>query len=330
MGAFFAQMKAKNSLFLLSAATLSLFAASCSAQEKTIAIVQLMTHTSLNEINTAITKTIDDAKLQGYKIAQYNPEGDSTLLSQTMAQLNQSADIVVAITTPVAQSAYNKLSEQKPIVFAACSDPIGAGLVSNLEKPGGNVTGTSDAIQVDTILDKAREVDPDLDTLGFIYNPTEANSVTNKAKIEAYCAGNGITVESATISNSGEMSEVANVLCNKVDAIFVTDDNTVASAMAPLSAAARKAKIPTYTGADSMVKDGGMFCLGINYTELGKKTGEMVLDIAKGKSAGDIPVKVFDEDLNGYLNLDYVEEIGITIPDSILNDPLLITLRDKA
>ena len=65
-------------------------------------------------------------------------------------------------------------------------------------------------------------------------------------------------------------------------------------------------------------------------SELGKKTGEMVLDIAKGKSAGDIPVKVFDEDLNGYLNLDYVEEIGITIPDSILNDPLLITLRDKA
>ena len=322
-----AHMKAKNSLFLLSAATLSLFAASCSAQAKTIAIVQLMTHTSLNEINTAITKTIDDAKLQGYKIAQYNPEGDSTLLSQTMAQLNQSADIVVAITTPVAQSAYNKLSEQKPIVFAACSDPIGAGLVSNLEKPGGNVTGTSDAIQVASILDKALLIDPELDELGFIYNPAEANSVSNKAKTEAYCEEKGIALRSVSISSAGEMKEIAASLISRVDAIFVTDDNTVASAMTVLGETCREAGKPCYVGADSMVKDGGMFSIGINYTTLGTQTASMALDILGGKKVSEVPVKVFNDNLNLYLNVDYAEEAGITIPDSILNDPMLKEIR---
>ena len=301
---------------------------SCGPKEKTIAIVQLLTHTSLNEINAAVTKTIEDAKLSGYRITQSNPEGDMSLLSQTMAQLSDTADIVVAITTPVAQAAYNRFSTTKPIVFAACSDPIGAGLVTTLEKPGGNITGTSDAIQVKSILDKAVLIDPGLAKLGFIYNPVEANSVSNKAKIEEYCSENGIELISSTISSAGEMSEVASVLASKVDAIFVTDDNTVASAMTPLSDATRKAKIPCYTGVESMVRDGGMYCLGINYEELGKKTGEMVLSIINGTKAGDIPVKVFDENLHGYLNMAYVQDTGIEIPDSIMNDPLLIKIEE--
>ena len=320
-------MKHTRSFFLLSALALASLSA-CGPKEKTIAIVQLMTHTSLNEINAAVTKTINDAKLSGYRIVQSNPEADMSLLSQSIAQFSETADILVAITTPVAQAAFNKMPSSKPIVFAACSDPVGAGLVTNLEKPGGNITGTSDAIQVESILDKALLIDPELDQLGFIYNPAEANSVSNKAKIEKYCEDNDIQLISSTIASSGEMSEVANVLCSKVDAIFVTDDNTVASAMTPLSDAARKARIPCYTGVDSMVRDGGMFCLGINYDELGKKTGEMVISIANGTNPGDIPVKIFNENLHLYLNTDYVDDIGITIPDAILNDPLLVRIRD--
>ena len=175
-------MKNCRPLLLLSAILLTALP-SCSSSEKSIAIVQLMTHTSLNEINAAIVETVKASLPSGYKITQHNPEADMTLLSQTMAQLDSTAEIVVAITTPVAQAAANRLKEDKPIVFAACSDPIGAGLVRNLDKPGANITGTSDAIQVENILDKALLIDPDLDQLGFIYNPAEANSVTNKKKI---------------------------------------------------------------------------------------------------------------------------------------------------
>ncbi len=314
-------------------ALLSAFAiaslASCGNNQKTIAIVQLLTHTSLNEINEAVVATLNGSdvyKNSGYRIVQENPEGDMSLLSQTMAKLSETADIVVAIATPVAQAAYNKLPSDKSIVFAACSDPIGSGLVSNLEKPGENITGTSDAIQVESILDKAMLIDPDLDTLGFIYNPVEANSVANKTKIEYYCKANNIELISSTISSAGEMSEVANVLASKVDAIFVTDDNTVASAMTPLSNATKKAGIPCYTGVESMVRDGGMYCLGINYSELGKKTGEMVLDVLSGTKAGDIPVKIFDDNLNSYLNMDYISEAGIEIPSLIMEDPMLIKI----
>ncbi|MCR5079112.1 MAG: ABC transporter substrate-binding protein [Bacilli bacterium] len=321
-------MKKIRILAVLSAFALASLA-SCGGNQKTIAIVQLMTHTSLDEINEAIVKTLEGSDVyrnSGYSLVQENPEGDMSILSQTMAKLNETADIVVAIATPVAQTAYNKLSSDKSIVFAACSDPIGSGIVRNLEKPGENITGTSDAIQVKSIIDKALLIDPDLDELGFIYNPMEANSVANKVKIEDYCKEKNISLISSMISNSKEMSEVANVLSNKVDAIFVTDDNTVASSMPSLVAATKKAGIPCYTGVESMVRDGGMYCLGINYGELGKKTGEMVLDILSGTKAGDIPVKIFDDNLNSYLNIDYINETGIKIPSSIMDDPYLVKI----
>ena len=165
--------------------------------------------------------------------------------------------------------------------------------------------------------------------LGFIYNPSEDNSVSNKAKIEAYCKEKNIEVVSSTIQNAGEMSEVASVLVNKVEAMFVTDDNTVASAMSVLSSICREKKIPCYTGADSEVKDGGMLCVGINYKLLGETTADMVISILEGVKIKDIPVKVFKDNLKTYLNTSYIEETNISIPSSILNDPNLVKITDN-
>lgn len=304
---------------------------SCGSNKKEIAIVQFGTHTSLDEINQAITNKL---ALEGYdsgeyKISQYNANFSSDTASQIMQTLKNKADVVVAIATPVAQAAYNTLSNDTPIVFAAVSDPKAANLVNNIETPEDNITGTSDAIQIDLIIDKALEINPNLKKIGFVYNPNEDNSVSNLQKIQNYCNTKNIEVKTSTIQNAGEMSEVANVLIKDVDAILVTDDNTVASSMSVLADICRTAKKPCYTGADSMVKDGGMLCVGINYTTLGEYTASMVIDILNGKEIKDIPVKIFDSNLKIYLNEDYISQTNITIPNSILNDENLVKIKDN-
>ncbi len=307
--------------------------ASCggnSSTTKDIAIVQLGTHTSLNEINDAIVERLAEKGFDkgDYKITQHNAEFDLSVASQIIATIKDKASIVIPIATPVAQAAYNGLKETTPIVFAAVSDPVGAELLKDADHPDSNITGTSDAIQVSSILDKARTIDPELDELGFIYNASEANSVTNFEKVKAYCTENSITLKTRNISASGEMKEIAGTLIGQVDAIFVSDDNTVAAGMTALADACRDAKKPCYTGADSMVKDGGMLCLGCNYTDLGHETAEMAMKVLNGTSIADIPVKTFKDNLSLYLNVDYIRETGITLPDSVLKDPNLVEYHD--
>ena len=152
---------------------------------------------------------------------------------------------------------------QIPVVFAAVSDPIGAGLVTDLNKPDKNITGTSDEIQVDLILEKALQINPSLKRLGVIYNKGEANSVTNINKAKEFASKNNIQIIEATITSVNEVQSAIQVLTTKCDAIFAPNDNTVASAMNVVGNACVKAKIPLYVGADSMVLDGGFLSVGI-------------------------------------------------------------------
>ncbi len=318
----------KRVLGLLAIIVLLFTLASCQKDKVEIAIVQLGTHTSLDEINQAITSKLEDNGYNegDYEITQHNANFSNDTANQIMQILKNRADVVVAIATSVAQAAYNVMPSDTPIVFAAVSDPVAAGLMTDVSSPNENVTGTSDEIQIDLIIDKALEIDPDLKKLGFIYNPNEDNSVSNKNKIEAYCQTKNIEFVARTIQSAGEMSEVANVLVSNVDAVLVTDDNTVASAMSVLGDICVEAKKPCYTGADSLVKDGGMLCVGINYQTLGEYTADMVIEILNGKAISEIPVKVFNDNLKIYLNEDFVKNAEIVIPNSILEDENLVKI----
>ncbi len=125
-----------------------------------------------------------------------------------------------------------------------------------------------------------------------------------------------------------ELQSSASVLAEKVDAMFSPNDNTVASGMAALSKIALDAGIPYYVGADSMVQDGGFATVGINYEELGRETANMVDEILKGKKAGDIPVKVFKDGLNIYVNKAYMDQLKVTLPEAIQNDDNLIMVGE--
>ena len=285
-----------------------------------IGIVQIVEHPSLNTIRESC---IQEMEKQGFKngekivIDYQNAQGDQTNL-KTICQkfVNNKYDLIIAIATPSAQAAVGETKEI-PVVFSACTDPLGSGLVSSLEKPGGNVTGTSDAVSAQKIMELAKRITPNVKTIGALYTSSETNSVSVIKNLKEYAAQNGLTVVEATVTNSSEVQQAVNSLVGKADAIFSPIDNTVASAMPLVAQVANKAKIPVYVGADSMVKDGGLATFGINYTILGQETAKMAVEILNGKKAGDIPVKTMS-DMDIYVNKDTAAAIGVTIPDDVI------------
>lgn len=274
-------------------------------QSYTIGLAQLVDHTSLNTIRDAI---IDEFEVLGYKdgdnitIDYQNAANQISNLDTIMASYaSEGADAIIAIATPTAQAAQN-YSEDIPVIFSAVSDPVNAGLVVTMEEPGGNLTGTSDEVQVDQIIDLMLKLTPDVKTVGVFYNAGEANSVSNIKRFKEYAESKGLTVIEKTGTDLTTMQQAATVLCQDADAIFSPNDNTVASGMAALSQIAIDAGVPYYVGADSMVKDGGFATCGIDYEELGRETARMTLEILEGKNPGELPVKVFKDDLNVYIN----------------------------
>ncbi|MBQ2887363.1 MAG: ABC transporter substrate-binding protein, partial [Firmicutes bacterium] len=167
---------------------------------------------------------------------------------------------------------------------------------SNLDAPDGNVTGVSDYIDVAAIFNLANELTPEVKSYGFIYNMGEVNSVSVIEDAKAYLDAQGIPYTEAFVTNIGEVTTAAQSLVGKVDAFFLPIDNTVASAMSNVADIAIKNNIPVYVAADSMVHDGGLATAGVNYTQLGKQTAQMLIRILiNGEAIADNPVEVLTE-----------------------------------
>lgn len=297
---------------------------------KKIAIIQLVEHTSLNTIKEAFDKQMNELGYEEGKNVEYifkNAQGDNNTAASIIQDFkSEDPDVVMAIATPVAQAAAT-LAKETPVVFAAVSDPVDAKLTTSLDKPDKNITGTSDEIQVELILEKALLINPKLKKLGVIYNKGEANSVTNIKKAKTFADKKGIKLVEATVTGVNEVQSAINVLTSQCDAIFAPNDNTIASAMNVVGTACTKAKVPLYVGADSMVQDGGFLSVGINYDNLGKETANMVDQVLKGTAVKDIPVKVFKDNLNIYVNEKVYQKLGITLPDEINNDKALNLMK---
>lgn len=291
-----------------------------SAAQKKIGIIQIVEHPSLNTIRESI---IEELAAKGYKdgenitIDYQNAQNDQSNL-KTIAKkfVNNKYDLIIAIATPSAQAVVSE-TKDIPIIFSAATDPVGSGLVKDMNNPGANVTGTSDRVSAEKIMELAKRITPKITTIGALYNTSETNSVSVIENLNEYAKKNNMTVVNATVTNSSEVQQAVNSLVGKVDAIFSPIDNTIASAMPIVTQTANKAKLPVYVGADSMVKDGGLATYGINYTILGKETADMAAEVLNGKKAGDIPVKTMSE-MDIYLNKNTAKAIGISFPEDVL------------
>lgn len=288
--------------------------------KKKIGIIQIVEHPSLNEIRESVITQLKD---KGFKdgenitIDYQNAQNDQSNL-KAIAQkfVNGKYDLIIAIATPSAQAVVSQ-TKDIPILFASVIDPIGAGIISNFEKPGGNVSGTSNAVAADIVMEMANLITPNIKTIGTIYNPSESNAAFVIKSLKEYTTKNNITLIEAPVTGSSEVQQAANSLVGKVDAIFIPNDNTVATAMLSVSQIAIKAKLPVYVTADSLVRDGGLATNGINYTTLGKETADMAVEVLNGKKIGDIPARTMSK-MSIYLNKDTAKAIGVDFPEDIV------------
>ena len=285
-----------------------------------VGILQLMEHPSLNTIRESIIAGLAD---EGYtdgenlEIDYKNGQNDMTNM-KTIAQafVADKCDVIVAIATPAAQAVLSETTEI-PIIFAAVTDPVDAELVDSLENPGGNVSGTSDEVSAEAIMELAKQITPGFKTIGALYSAGEDNSDSVVKGLKEYAAANGYEVVESTVTNTSEVQQAAQYLADKVDVVYSPIDNTVASSMAVATEIFNKAKIPFYVSADSMVQDGGLATYGIDYTVLGKETGKMVAAILGGEDVSKMAV-VKMSDMNIYVNTKTADAIGVEIPKSIL------------
>lgn len=327
-------MKKTGKLLMAAVVALGALSGCTSAQGddiKKVSVVQIVSHSSLDTIRDSFS---DEMEQLGYtegeiELEYYDAGNDTSTLDSILSTASgDGSDVIVAIATPTAQSAA-RYAEEIPIVFAAVSDPIGAGLTSLLEEPDKNITGTMDDIQVDQILEAALEIDPDMQRLGVIYNASEANSVTNIEKAKTFCEENGIELQEVTVTSTNDVQQAVTTLAGSCDAIFSPNDNTVASAMSAAAQAAVEAGIPYYVGADSMVSDGGFLTVGIDYEELGRETARMVDQVLQGTDVADIPIVQFKTDLSIYVNDSTMEALGRTLPASIADSERLVMMEQE-
>ena len=251
-----------------------------------VAIVQQLDHASLDEIRTAIEAELDaKAAEKGITIEykDFNGQNDATTLNQIGTQVvSDGYDAVIPIATLAAQCMATACESTKtPVIYAAISDPAAADL-TDIDY----VTGTSDALNTQSIMDMIFAVQPEAKTIGLLYSNSEANSTTPIAEAKAYLDAKGIAYVEKTGNSNDEIMTAANALVGQVDAVFTPTDNVVMAAAAAVSETLTNAGIPFYTGADSFVTAGAFATCGVNYTELGTYTADMALDILE---TGTVP-----------------------------------------
>ncbi|MGB2079461.1 MAG: ABC transporter substrate-binding protein, partial [Vibrio sp.] len=234
-----------------------------------------------------------------------------------MMRMRKGADVLVGIATPSAQ-ALAATSNQIPIVFTAVTDPVEAKLVKDLENTSGNVTGLSDLSPIAQHLDLMKEFMPNIQSIGAVYNPGEANSVALINLLKSEAAKRNIQIIESTALKSADVQSATQAIVDKSDVLYAMIDNTVASAIDGMIAAANQAKKPVFAASTTYIESGAVIGLGADYYQVGVQTADYVAAVLEGKKPSELPVQVAKaSDL--VVNPQAAQQLGIEIPQSILD-----------
>lgn len=284
---------------------------------KVIAIATLMSHPALDAVQENMKKELEKLGFHDGKNVRYvirNASGQVQLAANIATELvAQEPDVIVAITTPMAQSVLK--TSRCPVVFAAVTDPVGAGLVKSLDEAETNVTGTCDAWPYEDQLKLIRKISPSAKRLGVLYNPGEAASQYGIKKIRIFAPRLGFDLVEGSVNSTGEVYPVAQNLAERVDVLFLSSDNTVIGGMAGAFKVAVEHKIPLYVGDSGTVEKGGLAAVSIGYSELGIETGKLVARFLNGERK--IPTFVARSS-EVYINKKAAEMMGVTVPQEVL------------
>ena len=310
---------------ILSAIFICLFTAGgaiASQAVTTVSVSQFVEHPALD----AVLKGFQDyLKEKGINVkynihnAQANM-GTATQIAQQM--MGEKADLLVAIATPSAQTCAQALSKapadlKRPLLFTAVTDPVAAGLVKDLQKPTGGITGVSDLLPIEKHIKMVLSYKKDIKKLGLLYNAGEANSKATVAAIKLLRGKLGFETVEATASKTADVYQATKSLVGRVDAVFIPTDNTIISALESVIKVGVQNKLPIFAADVDSVKRGAVAAMGFDYYKHGYQTGAMAEKIIKGIKTEDIPVE-FQEDLQLYINAGYSEKMGVAPPQSLL------------
>ena len=317
-------MLKKVGIFLLSLSLLLIGGIACSGAASgkvvTIGISQLVEHPALDSAREGFIEALKEAGYEdgkNIKIDYQNAQGDVNN-AQTIARkfADEKVDMILAIATQAAQAAAN-VTKDIPILITAVTDPVSAGLAESLDKPGGNVTGTTDINPVDEQIKLVKELVPDAERLGILYNSGEINSKVQVEMAKEIVGELGLTLVEAAVSNSNEVSQATQSLMGRVDAIYVPTDNTIVSSIGAVIKIANENKIPVIGSERGQVDAGAIATKGIDYRELGKQTGAIAVEVLKGKKPQDIPIEKA-KNVTLIVNKKAAETIGLTISEDML------------
>jgi len=294
--------------------------ATTTGKNVTIGITQIVSHPALDATVKGFKAALAKQGFVAGKNVTYddqNAQGDmATAASIAQKFVSSNVNLILSVATPTSQAAA-KATQTIPIVFAAVTDPVAAGLVKDPKAPEGNITGVSDLLPLQPHLDLIKKLVPDVKTIGLLYNAGEANSVAlvkeEKTKAEAM----GIKVVEATAASSSEVQQAAQSLVGRVDAMSVLTDNTVVSALESVVKVAKDNKIPLIAGDTDSVKRGAVAAYAFNYLDLGTQAGEMAAKILNGTPIKDIPVEYANK-LTLSLNPTSAKAMGVTIPTELM------------
>ena len=306
-------------ILLAAAATLAL-TLPAKAEDVTVAVTAIVEHPALDAARDGVKEALEAAGYKEgenlkflYESAQGNPATAAQIARQFVGD---SPSVIVPISTPSAQAVVSA-TKDIPVVFTAVSDPLGAQLIKDMDKPGGNVTGLSDLSPVGEHMALIKEILPEVKTIGYLYNSGEANSVSLLAVLKEEAEKAGLTVVESAATKSAEVQGAARALVGRADAIYIPTDNTIISALEGAVAVAEEAKLPLFTADTDSVTRGAIAALGFNYKDVGRQTGEVVVRILKGENPGDIAVKVAaGTDL--VVNKGAAGRMGVTLPEAVL------------
>ena len=286
-----------------------------------VGVLQFVSHPSLDLIYQGIQDGLAEEGYKGdqVKIDFMNSEGDQSKVATMSKQLVANGnDLVVGIATPAAQGLASA-TKDKPIVMGAITDPVGANLVKDLKKPGGNITGVSDHNPTEQQLKLIKELTPNVKTIGALYSTSEDNSKSQVEEFTKLAEKAGFKVIPYSVPSTNEVASTVSVMTGKVDAIWVPIDNTIASAFSTVVEANKTAKKPIFPSATAMVEAGGLGSVVVDQHDLGVATGKMAAKILKGQKPADTPVEIFSQG-KSVINKKVADELGITIPESVLKD----------
>lgn len=286
-------------------------------KKQKIGITQFVAHPSLDAATEGFKKALEDEGFKEGENVEYNFQNAQADMNNTQTIANNfvgdKVDLIFANATPSAVSALNA-TKDIPILFTSVTDPVGAGLVEAFDKPGSNITGTTDnhpegtAKTIHFIIDEAGAK-----TIGVIYNAGEQNSEVQVAEVKKLAEAKGATIVEASVSTSAEVKQAAESLVGRVDAIYVPTDNTVVSALESVISVADSEKLPLFVGELDSMKRGAVAASGFSYYDLGYQTGKMAAEILKGnKKPSDIPVEL-PSSLTLMINKKAAEQQGLEV-----------------